>query len=413
MSGSANTGSRRRVVLTGMGCVSALGVGVEPFWRELTAGRHGFRMHVPENAADQAERLLAHAWDYRAADHFTENDLRMLDRNAQIAIVACREAVARSKLPLAPDLARRTAVVIGTTIGGMSTLDDSFFRLYSERKDRLHPFTVPRLITNAAASHAAIQFGVTGPVMAVASACSSANNAVGEAMWMIRSGRIDAAIAGGTEACLTFGCIRAWEALRVVARDGCRPFSAGRSGLVLGEAAGIVVLEERERALARGAPILAELIGYGGSADANDMVHPTEDGPVLAMTQALEDAGVRPEEIDYVNAHGSGTLVNDATETAALKRVFGAHAKRLPISSTKSMHGHALGASAGLELIATVQAMHTGLVPPTANYQGPDPACDLDYVPNEARRVTVRTAINNSFAFGGLNAVLCLRHERG
>jgi len=173
------------------------------------------------------------------------------------------------------------------------------------------------------------------------------------------------------------------------------------------------VLEERERALARGAPILAELIGYGASADATDMVHPTEDGPALAMAQALQDAGVQPEQIDYVNAHGSGTLVNDATETKALKRVFGGHARRMPISSTKSMHGHALGASAGLELIATVQAMRTGVVPPTANYQGPDPACDLDYVPNEARRVEVTTAINNSFAFGGLNAVLCLRRERG
>jgi len=225
-----------------MGCVSALGIGVEAFWRELTAGRHGFRPHVPEQAADQAERLLAHAWDYRSADHFSDDDLRMLDRNAQIAIVACREAVSSAGLPLGPDTVRRTAVVIGTTIGGMSTLDESFYRLYGERKDRLHPFTVPRLITNAAASHAAIQFGVTGPVMAIASACSSANNAVGEALWMIRAGRIDAAIAGGTEACLTFGCIRAWEALRVVARDCCRPFSAGRSGLVLGEAAGIVVL---------------------------------------------------------------------------------------------------------------------------------------------------------------------------
>jgi len=400
---------RRRVVVTGLGCVSALGVGVAPFWQAMMAGRHGFRPHVPDQAADQAERLLAHAWDFQAADHFSADELRMLDRNAQLALVACREAVAASGLPLGPDRARGIAVVIGTTIGGMTTLDESFFRLYSEKKDRLHPFTVPRLITNAAASHAAIAFGVTGPVMAVASACSSANNAIGEALWMIRAGRVDAAIAGGTEACLTYGCIRAWEALRVVARDTCRPFSAQRSGLILGEGAGIVVLEERERALERGATILAEIIGYGASADASDMVHPTQVGPAQAMQGALDDAGVRPEEIDYVNAHGSGTLVNDATETAAVKQVYGAHATKMPLSSTKSMHGHALGASAGLELVATIQAMRTGIVPPTANYLGADPACDLDYVPNEARRVEVRTAMSNSFAFGGLNAALCLR----
>lgn len=406
---STDRHGRRRVVVTGLGCVSALGVGVVPFWQAMIAGRHGFRSHVPDQAADQAERLLAHAWDYQAADHFSADELRMLDRNAQLAIVACREAVTASGLPLGPDHARAIGVVIGTTIGGMTTLDESFFRLYGEKKDRLHPFTVPRLITNAAASHAAIAFGVTGPVMAVASACSSANNAIGEALWMIRAGRVDAAIAGGTEACLTYGCIRAWEALRVVARDTCRPFSAQRSGLILGEGAGIVVLEERERALARGATILAEIIGYGASADASDMVHPTQVGPALAMQGALDDAGVRPEEIDYVNAHGSGTLVNDVTETAAVKQVYGAHARKLPLSSTKSMHGHALGASAGLELVATIQAMRTGIVPPTANYLGADPACDLDYVPNEARRVEVRTAMSNSFAFGGLNAALCLR----
>jgi nodulation protein E len=400
---------RRRVVVTGYGCVSALGVGVGPFWEALVAGRPGFRTIAPPFAPEGTERYVAWAGEYKPEEHFTDSELRLLDRNAQFAMVAAREAVAHAGITLDRERGRRVAVAIGTTIGGLTTTEDTHYRLYAERKDRAHPFTIPRLINNAAASQVAIAFGATGPVMSVSTACSSGNNAVGEAVWMIRTGRVDTALAGGTEACITWSCIRSWEALRVVARDTCRPFSAGRSGLIMGEGAGVVVLEEREAALARGATILAEIVGYGASADAADMVHPAEDTVAAAMTQALEEGGVAPEEIDYVSAHGSGTQVNDATETAAIKRVFGAHAKRMPISSTKSMHGHALGASAALELVATLRAMQEGVVPPTANYQEPDPACDLDYVPNKARRLEVRTAISNSFAFGGLNAVLCLR----
>jgi nodulation protein E len=317
--------------------------------------------------------------------------------------------VAHAGIALPGELGQNAAALIGSGIGGFSTLEEGYHRLFGLKKDRLHPLMIPRLINNAAASHAAIAYGITGPVMSISSACSSSNHSLGEAFIMIRSGRVDVALAGGTEACITWGCLKAWEALRVLARDALRPFSAQRSGLILGEGAGILVLEERDQALARGAEILAEIIGYGASADAVDMVHPSDAGAALAMSRALDDAGIEATAIDYISAHGSGTVANDATETRAIKRVFGEHARKLAISSTKSMHGHALGASSALEAIATIQAMRTGIIPPTANYLGPDPECDLDYVTEGGRRQTVRTALSNSFAFGGLNATLCLR----
>jgi nodulation protein E len=400
--------SARRVVVTGYGCVSAFGVGVDPFWSALAAGRSGFSLITPEFADDGIERLAAVA-PFRWQDHFAENEIRLLDRNVQMALVACREAVAHARLDLPGKRARDAAAIIGSGIAGFSTLEEGYHRLFGLKKDRLHPLMIPRLINSAAASHAAIAFGIMGPVMSISSACSSSNHALGEAFIMIRSGRVDLALAGGTEACITWGCLKAWEALRVLARDALRPFSAQRSGLILGEGAGILVLEARDQAIARGAEILAEIIGYGASADAADMVHPSDEGAALAMSRALDDAAIDPTEIDYVNAHGSGTLANDATETRAIKRVFGAHARQLAISSTKSMHGHVLGASSALEAIATIRAMRTGIIPPTANYLGPDPECDLDYVTEGPRHQSVRTAISNSFAFGGLNAALCLR----
>jgi nodulation protein E len=405
----AQAGGGRRVVVSGYGCVSSLGIGVPGFWRALAAGQGGFRKFLPEFAEDGIERLVATAASFRGEDHFSDGELRLLDRNVQMALVAAREAVAGAGDVFAGERGRQSAIIIGSGIGGMATLEENYHRLYGLKKDRLHPFTIPRLINNAASSHAAIAFGVTGPVLSISSACSSANHAIGEAFTMIRAGRVDAALAGGTEACITWGCIKAWEALRVVSRDVPRPFSAQRGGMVLGEGSGMVVLEARDQALARGATILAEIIGYGASADAEDMVHPSEAGAALAMSRALADAAVHPEEIDYISAHGSGTAANDTTETRAVKRVFGARAATLPLSSTKSMHGHALGASGALELIATIEAMRSGIIPPTANYLGRDPECDLDYVPNEARRHDVDIALSNSFAFGGLNAVLCLR----
>jgi nodulation protein E len=265
------------------------------------------------------------------------------------------------------------------------------------------------MMISAAASHVTMEFGITGPSFAVSSACSSANHAIGEAFWMVKSGRARAALGGGSEACITFGVLKAWEALRVLAPDTCRPFSGGRRGMVLGEGAGVAVLERLDDAKARGAPIICELAGFGMTADAGDIVMPSDVGAAGAMAKALADGGIAPTDIGYINAHGTGTLANDATETRAIKRIFGDHAAKLMVSSTKSMHGHVLGGAGAIELVATAMALSDGVIPPTANYQRTDPACDLDYVPNEARQARVKAALSNSFAFGGLNAVLALR----
>ncbi|HLB80763.1 MAG TPA: beta-ketoacyl-[acyl-carrier-protein] synthase family protein, partial [Dongiaceae bacterium] len=341
--------------------------------------------------------------------HFEEKRLVMLDRFTQFALIAAREAVAQSGLPRAGGLGEDSAAIIGTGVGGQTTVDDSYRRLYGERVARVHPFTVPRMMANAAASHVSMEFGITGPAFAVSSACASANHAIGLAFDMVRRGQMRAAIAGGSEACITVGSLKGWEALRVLATDTCRPFCRDRRGMVLGEGAGIFVLETLETARARGAPILAELAGFGMSADAADLVLPSEAGAARAIAGALKDAGLAPERIDYINAHGTGTAANDVTETRALRRVFGDHAGRLAVSSTKAVHGHALGAAGAIELVAAVRAITDGVVPPTANFTAPDPDCDLDYVPNEARERTVGAALSNSFAFGGLNAVLALR----
>jgi nodulation protein E len=294
----------------------------------------------------------------------------------------------------------------------MTTLEDAYARLHGQNgggSSRQVPLTIPRLMVSAATSHVTMEFGITGPSFAVSSACSSANHAIGEAFWMVKTGRARAAVTGGAEACVTFGSMKAWEALRVLAPDTCRPFSGGRKGMVLGEGGAIAVLERLDDAKARGADILAEIAGFGMTADAGDIVQPSEQGAADAMALALKEAGLNPEAVGYVNAHGTGTLANDATETRAIKRCFGAHASRLMVSSTKSMHGHALGAAGAVELVAAVMALKDGVIPPTANHQRPDPACDLDCVPNAAREAPVGAALSNSFAFGGLNAVLAFK----
>lgn len=354
-------------------------------------------------------RVAAQLRGYDPAAHFDEKRLTLLDRFSQLALIAAREALAQSGLAFGGGLAERTAVIVGSGVGGQQTLEDSYRRLFAEKAARVHPLTIPRLMLNAPASHISMEFGLTGPTFSVASACASANHAIGLAFHMVRSGQVRAAIAGGSEACITLGTLKGWEALRVMAPDTCRPFSRGRRGMVLGEGAGMFVLERLEDARARGAPILAELAGFGMSADAADIVQPQEAGAVRAMQAALADARLAPGEVDYVNAHGTGTPINDATETRAIRRVFGAAADRLAVSSTKAIHGHALGAAGALELVATVRALSDGVLPPTANFLEPDPDCDLDYVANEARPQPVRAALSSSFAFGGLNAVLALR----
>ena len=333
----------------------------------------------------------------------------LLDPVSQYALVAAREAVAQSGLAFDGERAERTAVIIGTGIGGASTQDQMARRLYGEGNPRVHPMAIVRVMPNAPASQISLEFGLRGPVFAVASACASSNHALGQALMLLQSGVADVALAGGTEACITVGTVKAWEAMRVLADDTCRPFSKGRRGLVLGEGAGVFVLETLDHALARGATILAELAGVGMTADAADIVMPDASGAARAMRAALTHAGLALDEVDCINAHGTGTLANDATETRAIRALFGSHADALAVSSTKSMHGHALGAGGAIELVAVVGALREGVVPPTINYLGADAECDLNVVPNTAQQRPVRAALSNSFAFGGLNAVLALR----
>ena len=402
----------RRVVITGMGCVSALGVTAAAAWDSMREGRSGIGPLTGLDDSTLRTPIAAQAKGFVAAEYFDEKRLVLLDPVSQFALVAAREAVAQSGLVFSAEgteLAERTAVIIGTGIGGASTQDQMARRLYGEGNPRVHPMAIVRVMPNAPASQISLEFGLRGPVFAVASACASSNHALGQALMLLQSGVADVALAGGTEACITVGTVKAWEAMRVLADDTCRPFSKGRRGLVLGEGAGVFVLETLVHAQARGAPILAELAGVGMTADAADIVMPDASGAARAMRAALAHAGLALDEVDCINAHGTGTLANDATETRAIRALFGHHADALAVSSTKSMHGHALGAGGALELVAVIGALREGVVPPTINYLGPDPACDLNVVPNTAQQRPVRAALSNSFAFGGLNAVLALR----
>ncbi|MDP1649198.1 MAG: beta-ketoacyl-[acyl-carrier-protein] synthase family protein [Rubrivivax sp.] len=399
----------QRVVITGMGCVSALGLSAGATWQAMREGQPGIAALAGLPAADIRTPIAAQLKGYEPTAHFDEKRLVLLDPVSQYALVAAREALAQSGPAFDDALAERTAVVIGTGIGGATTQDQTARRLYGEGNPRVHPMAIVRVMPNAPASQISLEFGLRGPVFAVASACASANHALGQALLLLRSGAADVALAGGTEACITVGGVKAWEAMRVLADDTCRPFSRHRRGLVLGEGAGIFVLETIEHAQARGATILAELCGAGMSADASDIVMPDASGAARAMRAALAQGGLAPVDIGYINAHGTGTLANDATETRAIRAVFGAHADALAVSSTKSMHGHALGAGGAIELVAVIGALREGVVPPTINYLEPDPECDLDVVPNVAQQRPVAAALSNSFAFGGLNAVLALR----
>lgn len=398
-----------RVVITGLGVVSPIGQSVPDFWDSLQAGRSGIGPITIIPTERLTVKIAGQIGDFNPLAHFEQKQLGMLDRVSQLAVVAARQAVQQSGLSFRAELGEHTATILGTGVGGINTLDDSFLRLYGEKASRVHPFTIPRLMVNAAVSQITMDQGLTGPAFSVASACSSANHAIGQAFLMVRSGMVTAAVTGGAEACITVGTMKGWEAMRVLAADTCRPFSKGRTGLVLGEGAAVFVLETLDHARSRGADILAELVGFGQSADARDITAPDAHGAARAIRGALRDSGLAPEEVDYINAHGTGTAANDQTETRAIHMAFGDHAKRLTVSSSKSMFGHALGAAGALELTATVMAMHHGVVPPTINYQEPDPACDLDYVPNQARAMPVRAALSNSFAFGGLNAVLAVK----
>ena len=397
---------RRRVVVTGLGCISALGANVREFWSGLTEARTGIR---PIAGVESLRLRFSHGAevrDFDAAAHLEPRQLDLLDRFAQFAVIAAREAVQDAGLDWSPALRERTAVIWGNAVGGQASQDAQFVELYRENRDRVHPLTIPRVMSSAGASHIAMEFGLTGPAFSVSSACSAASHAIGQALWMVRDGRADIALAGGSEAPFGYASLKAWEAMRVIAPDTCRPFSRDRKGMILGEGGAMLVLEPLDAARARGARIYAELAGSGLSADAHHITQPAVAGPVRAMRAALEDAGLPPEAVGYINAHGTGTPGNDPVETRAIHDVFNSHARALAVSSTKSLHGHALGAAGALEAVATVLALHRGVLPPTANFTAPDPECDLDVVPNQARETRVEAALSNSFAFGGLNAVL-------
>ncbi len=398
-----------RVAVTGLGMVCALGNTVGESWNRLLAGECRIAPLSDAGNPPYKFRVGAEAWDFRPDDHFSEKDLIMLERFAQLAAVAAREAVAASGLIFRGELADRAAVITGSSVGGQFSEEEGYRRLYREGNPRVAPLTIPRTMANAGASRISLEFGIHGPSYTVATACSSSNHAVGQAFGMVRSGAVIAAIAGGSEAVFAEGLLRAWEAMRVVSPDVCRPFSADRRGLSLGEGAGMLVLENWEHAQARGATIYGEVAGFGMSSDAHHLTQPCVEGPIKAMNWALRDAGIAPEQIGYINAHGTGTPANDLTEAEAIRAVFRRHADKLPVSSTKSMHGHTLGAAGAIEAIATVLALQHSRIPPTANYTVFDPACPLDIVANQARAADVEAALSNTFAFGGLNASLVLK----
>jgi nodulation protein E len=400
----------RRVAVTGLGAICALGNNVAEVWAAVCAGRSGIG---PIHSMDLSELRIrngAQVCGYDPAQHFEGNRPRFMDPFAQFAVIAAREAVADSGLAFTPQLGESTAIVTGSGMGGQSTLGDGLGKLY--RGEQLQfdvPLVIPRSMASAGASHISMEFGITGPAYTVSTACCSATHAIGNAFRMVRDGDAELAIAGGSEAPFSFGLLKAFEAMRVIAPDTCRPFSKDRRGFILGEGGAMLVLEPLDAAKARGAAIHAEILGFGMSSDAQHLTQLSIAGPLRAMRAALRDAALRPEQIGYVNAHGSGTPINDAGETRAIRELFGEHADALAVSSTKSMHGHALGATGALEAICTILALEREVLPPTANFIKPDPECDLDVVPNHSRPAQVEYALSNSFAFGGLNAVLAFR----
>lgn len=399
----------RRVVVTGIGVISGLGKDRESFQAALHEGRCGVGPLDGIESFDLRFSNGAQVKCFDPLDHFEPKAADMIDRFAQFALVAAREAVRHSGLEWTKDLRENSAIVTGSCVGGQATENQGFWDVYKMGKTRVHPMTIPKTMANAGASAISLEFGITGPAFTISTACSSSAHAIGQAFSLVRSGMCDVAVTGGSEAPFSHGLLKAWEAMRVVSPTVCRPFSKDRNGMSLGEGAAMMVLESLDHALARGARPIAELAGFGMSSDAHHITQPSAEGAAKAVRMALNCGGIAPEQVGYVNAHGTGTTVNDITETAALHLAFGDHARRLAISSTKAMHGHTLGAAGAIESAAAVLALSTGVLPPTINFRECDPECDLDYIPNCPRKAEVEYAISNSFAFGGLNAVLAWR----
>ncbi|MDB2452894.1 beta-ketoacyl-[acyl-carrier-protein] synthase family protein [Planktomarina temperata] len=398
-----------RVVITGAGTINALGGSVLETLQAMREGQLGIGPLQMRDLDRLSVKIGGQIKDFDPEAHFDRQKLALYDRVTQLVLLASREAMAQSGLEITEELSETTGVVLGTAAGGMNTWDDNFRSVYEEGKNRVHPFVVPKLMTNAAASHLSMAHNIKGPSLTVSTACASSNHAIGLAFHMVRSGMAQVMLAGGGDAMLTFGGIKAWEGLRVMSKTACRPFSANRSGMVQGEGAGVFVLETYEGAKARGAEILAELIGFSMTSDAGDIVMPKQQGAVRAIRGALRDACLDPQDIGYINAHGTGTAANDKTECAAVTEAFGAHAPALMMSSTKSMHGHLIGGTGAVELLACLMALRDGVIAPTIGYEQPDPNCALDVVPNVARQAKVTATLSNAFAFGGMNAVLALK----
>ena len=398
-----------RVVITGAGTINALGGSVSETLQAMREGQLGIGPLQMRDLDRLSVKIGGQIKDFDPEAHFDRQKLALYDRVTQLVLLASREAMAQSGLEITEELSETTGVVLGTAAGGMNTWDDNFRSVYEEGKNRVHPFVVPKLMTNAAASHLSMAHNIKGPSLTVSTACASSNHAIGLAFHMVRSGMAQVMLAGGGDAMLTFGGIKAWEGLRVMSKTACRPFSANRSGMVQGEGAGVFVLETYEGAMARGAEILAELIGFSMTSDAGDIVMPNQQGAVRAIRGALRDACLDPQDIGYINAHGTGTAANDKTECAAVTEAFGAHAPALMMSSTKSMHGHLIGGTGAVELLACLMALQDGVIVPTIGYEQPDPNCALDVVPNVARQAKVTATLSNAFAFGGMNAVLALK----
>lgn len=408
--------ARVRVAVTGLGCITPLGPDVPGTWAALAEGRSGVATITSFDASPFETRFAAEVRDFDADAHLGRRLARRMDRFTQFAAVATQQALTQSRLTIDETNRDRVGVIVGTGIGGIATLLEDAERLRSAGARRVSPFMVPMMLPDGAAGQIAIVFGARGPNMAVVTACATGANAIGEAAEMIRRGAADVMIAGGAEAAILPLTVAGFNVMDAISRrnedpaGASRPFDRDRDGFVMGEGAGIVVLESFEHARRRGASLIGEITGYASTNDAYHLSAPAENGAGAAecMRLALADAGLQPDDIGYINAHGTSTRLNDASETAAIKTAFGDHARRVPISSTKSMTGHLLGAAGAVEAIVCLEAMRHALLPPTLNYTTPDPACDLDYVPNAARRAAVRHCLSNSFGFGGHNACLIL-----
>ncbi|MEO1544210.1 MAG: beta-ketoacyl-[acyl-carrier-protein] synthase family protein [Pseudomonadota bacterium] len=400
----------RRVVVTGMGAVTPIGTTVDDFWASMREAKVGVGELGGFPLEDLKILIAAQINDFdkkeKLKDFKRDKIIQHADRYSWFAGAAAQEAVQQAGLEVPFTDPYRAACIIGSGAGGLVTFEKAYRDLFIENKRATHPLTLLRIIGSSACSHVGIEMGIKGPTFGTCSACSTATHAMGIGLDYIRNGMVDVALVGAAESVINYGTMKAWQALHVLSPQGCFPFAKKRNGTVLGEGAGILVLEDLEHAQKRGATILAELVGFGMASDSKDMVKPTVEGPAHAMTAALNDAGLKPEQIDYLNAHGTATADNDRNETAAIKEVFGDYAYKLAISSTKSMHGHPLGAGGGIEATACIKAMQENWAPPTANLDEPSEDCDLDYIPNVGRDMDITYTMSNSFAFGGLNAVV-------